>query len=80
MLRLLNEKNGKKALEFPVRTFSELSRFDYLTIDDLIELTELDHSTIEPIIKKLVKQRIFARRHERFTLNKHLEKINKMLV
>ena len=54
--------------------------FDYLTIDEIIELPELDHATVEPIVKRLLKQRILAKRQERFTLNKHLEKINKMLM
>lgn len=80
LLRLLNEKNSERALEFPVRTFSELSRFDYLTIDELIELTELDHKTIEPIVKKLLKQKIFKNRNGKFSVNKNLHAINRLLV
>lgn len=79
LLRLLHKKNCDRTLEFPVRAFSELSQADYLTIDDIIELTDLDHQTIEPIVKKLVRQKIVRNKNGKFHINKNIHSINRLL-
>ncbi|GEM_PF-2790857 len=80
LLRVLNEKNNDKALEFPVRAFSALTEFTQLSLDEITEITELDHSIMLPIVKRLVKQRILKQANGKFAINRKLQAINKMII
>lgn len=79
MLRVLNEKNNDKALEFPVKAFSALIEFNQLTLDEIVEITELDHGIMQPIMKKLVKQRVLKHKNGKFAINKRVHSIHNMI-
>lgn len=79
MLRILNEKNNEKALDFPVKAFSMLSEFEQLTLAEIVEMTGLDHGIMQPIMKKLLKQRIVRCKNCKLSINKNLNSIHKLI-
>ena len=79
LLRVLNRKNNEKALEFPVRAFSALMEFKQLTLEEIVEITELDSEIMQPIVKKLVKQHILLHKNGMLLINTNLCSLYKLI-